>query len=61
VVDKLHGALKQIEAQPKIKQQISRVGMIPLATPSVAEMTTYIQSEIKRWGAVVKKSGAVIE
>lgn len=61
VVDKLHDALQQIEAQPQIKQQISRVGMIPLDTPSVAEMKTYIQSEINRWGAVVKKSGAVIE
>ena len=61
VVDKLHDALKQIEAEPRIKQQISRVGMIPLDTPSVVEMKSYIQSEINRWGAVVKKSGAVIE
>ena len=61
VVDKLYDALKQIEAQPKIKQQISQVGMIPLDTPSVEEMKSYIQSEINRWGVVVKKSGAVIE
>lgn len=61
VVDKLHTALKEIQARPEIKQQIQRVGMIPRDTPSVAEMQAYINSEIVRWGAVVRKSGASIE
>ncbi|HXZ21306.1 MAG TPA: tripartite tricarboxylate transporter substrate binding protein [Pseudolabrys sp.] len=61
VVDKLHAALKQIQTRPEIKQQIQRLGMIPRDTPSVPEMQAYIKSEIVRWGAVVRKSGASIE
>ena len=61
VVNKLHVALKQIQARPEIKQQIKQLGMIPLDTPPVAEMQAFIKSEITRWGAVVRKSGASIE
>ena len=61
VVNKLHAALKQIQARPEIKQQIKQLGMIPLDTPPVAEMQAFIKSEITRWGAVVQKSGASIE
>jgi tripartite-type tricarboxylate transporter receptor subunit TctC len=61
VVDKLHAALKEIQARPEIRQQIKRVGMIPLDTPPVAEMQAYIKSEIARWGAVVRRSGASVE
>ena len=61
VVNKLHAALKRIQARPEIKQQIKQLGMIPLDTPPVAEMQAFIESEITRWGAVVQKSGASIE
>lgn len=60
VVDRLHAALKQIEAQPATKERIKQLGMIPIQTPSVADMQAYIKSEIARWGEVVRKAGAVI-
>ena len=61
VVERLHTEMKAILAMPEVKQQIAVLGMIPRDTPPVDELTRYIKSEIQRWGAVVKKSGASIE
>ncbi len=61
IVDKLHEALKQIQTRPEIKSQITKVGMIPRDSPPVAAMQDYIKSEIVRWGAVVRRSGASID
>jgi len=61
VVDKLHAELKAIMAMPETRQQIDRIGLMPVDTGSVAELQTYVKSEIVRWGDVVRKAGAVIE
>ena len=61
VVDTLHRELKAILAVPETKQQIVDLGMIPRDTPPVDELVRYVKSEIVRWDAVVKKSGAAIE
>jgi len=61
VVDTLHRELKAILAMPETKQQIVDLGMIPRDTPPVDELVRYVKSEIVRWDAVVKKSGAAIE
>ncbi len=61
VVDTLHNEMKAILAMPEIKEKISGLGMIPRDTPPVDELSSYVRSEIVRWGEVVKKSGASIE
>ena len=61
VVDKLHAALKAIEALPATQQKIRSFGMIPVGSGSVAELDSFVKSEIGRWGDVVKKSGAVVD
>jgi tripartite-type tricarboxylate transporter receptor subunit TctC len=61
VVDKLHEALKQIEARPETKNRIRQLGMIPIDTPSVADLQAYVKSEITRWGNVVRKAGASVD
>ncbi len=61
VVDTLHNEMKAILAMPEIKEKISGLGMIPRDTPPVDELSSYVKSEIVRWGEVVKKSGASIE
>lgn len=58
IVDRLHVALKQIEAEPEIQRKIKQLGMIPLDTPPIVEMQRYINSEIARWGKVVLEAGA---
>lgn len=61
IVDKLHAALKNIEAQPQFNEQVAKLGMVPVDTPSVAELQAYVKSEIVRWGKVVEKSGAAMD
>ena len=60
-VDRLHAALKSIEAQPQFKEQVAKLGMVPVDTPSVAELQAYVKSEIARWGKIVEKSGAAMD
>jgi tripartite-type tricarboxylate transporter receptor subunit TctC len=61
VVDKLHAELKAIMAQPDTRAQIEKVGLVPVTTGSPAELQRFIETEIARWGKVVKKSGASVE
>jgi tripartite-type tricarboxylate transporter receptor subunit TctC len=61
IVDKLHTALKNIEAQPQFNEQVAKLGMVPVDTPSIAELQAYVKSEIVRWGKVVEKSGAAMD
>jgi tripartite-type tricarboxylate transporter receptor subunit TctC len=57
IVDLLHNELTAIMATPEVKAQIAKLSLIELTTPSVAEMQTYVKSEIDRWGTIVKKAG----
>jgi tripartite-type tricarboxylate transporter receptor subunit TctC len=61
IIDKLHSELKAIMAMPETRQQIDKIGLMPVDTGSVAELQGYVKSEIVRWGDVVRKAGAVIE
>ena len=57
IVDKLHAELKAIMATPDMKAQIDKLSLLPLDTPSVAEMQSFVKSEIVRWGDIVKQAG----
>jgi tripartite-type tricarboxylate transporter receptor subunit TctC len=57
IVDKLHAELKAIMASPDMKAQIAKLSLLQLETPSVAEMQSYVKSEIVRWGGIVKQAG----
>ena len=61
IVGKLHAALKNIEAQSQFNEQVAKLGMVPVDTPSVLELQAYVKSEIVRWGKVVEKSGAAMD
>jgi tripartite-type tricarboxylate transporter receptor subunit TctC len=57
VIDKLHKELIAVMALPEMKAQIDKLSLLPLETPSVPEMQTFVKSEIARWGDIVKKAG----
>ncbi len=57
IVEKLHAELKAIAALPEIKQKIAGMGMVPIDPPSVADQQRYIQTEIDRWGKVIRAAG----
>ena len=46
-----------VMASPGVKEQIAKLSLVPLATPSVAEMQAFVKSEIVRWGKIVQKAG----
>jgi tripartite-type tricarboxylate transporter receptor subunit TctC len=57
IVAKLHSELKSIVAMPEIKEQIAKLSLLPIDTPSVADMRVFVKSEIVRWGKVVQQAG----
>ncbi len=58
VLDKLHRELKAVLAQPEVKQQIARFGMIPVDSPPPEELHRYVGEETVRWSKIVQQAGA---
>jgi tripartite-type tricarboxylate transporter receptor subunit TctC len=57
IVEKLHAELVAILAQPEIKNEIIRLGMLTFDNLSADDLRGFITSEIARWGSIVKRSG----
>ncbi len=57
VVDKLHGEMTRIMAEPEVRQKVSALGLIPIDIASVEGMRGYIKSEGEKWGALVRQLG----
>jgi tripartite-type tricarboxylate transporter receptor subunit TctC len=58
IVDKLHADLRAILNEPDVREEfIQRQGLIPVQSPSPAELKRFIASEIDRVGAIVRKAG----
>jgi tripartite-type tricarboxylate transporter receptor subunit TctC len=58
ILNKLHGELKVILAQPDVSEQIARLGMIPVDSPPPEELHRYVGSETARWSRIVQQAGA---
>lgn len=59
VLERLHTHLKAVLAEPEIKQQIARFGMIPVDSPPPEELHRYVGTETARWRQIVEKAGAI--
>jgi tripartite-type tricarboxylate transporter receptor subunit TctC len=57
VVAKLHTEMKNVLDTPAIKEQIAKLSLLPIDSPSVDDMKTFVKSEIVRWGKVVEAAG----
>ena len=58
ILNRLHGELKGILAQPDVREQIARFGMIPVDSPPPEELHRYVGSETARWSKIVQQAGA---
>jgi tripartite-type tricarboxylate transporter receptor subunit TctC len=58
IVDKLNAELNAIVREPPVMNDINGRGHIAVATPPVAELQRFVQSEIVRWAKVVEAAGA---
>jgi hypothetical protein len=43
--------------QREIRDQIAAHGMLPVDTPSVANLQIFVRTEIARWGKMVEQAG----
>ena len=57
IVDKLHNELKRSLATPEVKEHIGKLSLLPLETPAIADMQSFVKAEILRWGKVVQQAG----
>jgi len=57
IVDKLHREVRSIIADPDVRQEFIRLGLLPVQSPPPSELKRFMQTEIVRWGDIVKKAG----
>jgi tripartite-type tricarboxylate transporter receptor subunit TctC len=58
IVDKLHGELKTVMALTDTREQIAKIGLVPVDTGPPADLQRFIAAEVDRWAKVVERSGA---
>lgn len=57
IVERLHRQMKTIMAAPDMQKRIADLGLIPVDSPDVAGIQTYLGSERDKWGQLVRKLG----
>jgi tripartite-type tricarboxylate transporter receptor subunit TctC len=57
IVEKLSAEFKRMAGSDDYKAQVERMGLLVIATPPPAELKTYLDTEIARWGQLVKDVG----
>jgi len=57
IVNKLHGELKAVMAAPDVKEQMAKIGMIAIDSPSPEQLQAFVSSEVTRWGKIVQQAG----
>jgi tripartite-type tricarboxylate transporter receptor subunit TctC len=57
VVAKLNTAIADFAKAPEVQKQMAGMGMIPVISPSPAELEIYLKSEIERWSKIVTQAG----
>jgi tripartite-type tricarboxylate transporter receptor subunit TctC len=57
IVNKLHGELKAVMGMPEVQQQLATIGMIPIISPSPEELSSFVRTEVARWGKIVQQAG----
>jgi tripartite-type tricarboxylate transporter receptor subunit TctC len=60
VINRLHAELAKVMQRPEVRQKLASLGAEPTTT-TPKEFAGFIDSEITRWAAVVKQSGAKSE
>ncbi len=53
IVDRLHAEVRAIMADPALRQDLVRQGLIPAETPSPQELQAFVRDEIAHWRTVL--------
>ena len=57
IVDRLHQEMRKIMSTPEMTKRAADIGLLPLESPPIDGIKTYIKSEQEKWGSLVKKLG----
>jgi len=57
IVERLHVELRAILADPAVKDEFVRQGLIPVATPSPGELRSFVRREIAYWERTLRAIG----
>jgi len=57
IVDRLHAEMKKIMADAEMVKLTEKIGLIPVDTPSIDGIQSYIASERDKWGSLVRQLG----
>jgi tripartite-type tricarboxylate transporter receptor subunit TctC len=57
VIDRLHAELRAIAAEPDMRQEFIRQGLVPVATPSPEELKVFVREQIAYWRDTLNKIG----
>jgi len=57
IVQKLHDALKETQADPEFVAAVSARGVNPEVSPPLSELRKYVEDETRRWGKIVEEAG----
>ncbi|MCW5603657.1 MAG: tripartite tricarboxylate transporter substrate binding protein [Burkholderiales bacterium] len=58
IVTKMNAEIQKMLAIPEVRQRLTALGADPAASNTPEEFAVYIQSEMSRWGKVVRDTGA---
>ena len=60
VIDRLNEGVNKLLAQPAFRDRLVAMGGEPMGGTS-AEFSVFLESEIRKWGEVVKRANIVVE
>ena len=57
IVEMLHREARTVIADAQMRQELLRLGLLPVQSPPPGELKSFVQAEIARVGEIVKKAG----
>ena len=57
IVEMLHREVRTVIADAQMRQELLRLGLLPVQSPPPGELKSFVQAEIARVGEIVKKAG----
>ena len=57
VIAKLHTEVKAVIADPEVRREFVKLGLVPVQSPPPGELLGFVKAEIALWGEMVKRAG----
>jgi tripartite-type tricarboxylate transporter receptor subunit TctC len=61
IVDQIAAQIGTLMAEPATREKLTTISLEPLPPSTPDSFAAYVESEVDRWAAIVKNSGAELE